>query len=60
MLGGDKVGEMTIIFKQHTADGEGSPRSRVFLPPYFKAEAMGKDSRQLQVLLGKNHVLLVV
>ena len=23
ILGGDKVGELTIIFKQHTADGEG-------------------------------------
>ena len=23
ILGGDKVGELTIIFKQHPADGEG-------------------------------------
>ena len=30
-----------------------SPRSRVFLPPYFKAEAMGKESRPLQVLSRK-------
>ena len=37
-----------------------SPRSRVFLPPYFKAEAMGKKSRQLQVLLGKNRLPFVV
>ena len=26
-------------------------------PPYFKAEAVKKSSRQLQVLLGKNHLL---
>ena len=39
-----------------------SRRSRVFLPPYFKAETMGnsKKSRQLQVLLGRNHLLFVV
>ena len=36
-----------------------SPRSRVFLPPYFKAEAMRKKSRQLQVLFGKNHLFVV-
>ena len=52
---------MTIIFKQHTADGEGLAEKQGVLPPYFiKAEAMGKESRPLQVLLGKNHVLFVV
>ena len=40
--------------------GSDSPRNRVFTPPYFKAEAVRKSSRQLQVLLGKNHLLFVV
>ena len=53
ILGGDKVGVMTIIFKQHSTNGEGIgsdlPRSRVFTPLYLKAEAVRKNSRQLQV-----------
>ena len=40
--------------------GSDSPRNRVFTPPYFKAEAVRKSSRQLQALLGKNHLLFVV
>ena len=39
-------------------------RKKIFLsfslpptPPYFKAEGVRKSSRQLQVLLGKNHLL---
>ena len=43
--------------------GSDSPRNKVFTPPYFKAEAVRevfKSSRQLQVLLGKNHILFVV
>ena len=61
VLGGDKVGVMTIIFKQQSLPTErDSARSRVFFPMYFKAEAVRKKSRQLQVLLGKNHLLFVV
>ena len=43
--------------------GSDLPRNKVFTPPYFKAEAVRevfKSSRQLQVLLGKNHLLFVV
>ena len=40
--------------------GSDSPRNSVFTPPYFKAEAVRKSSRQLQVLPGKNHLLFVV
>ena len=43
--------------------GSDSPRNKVFTPPYFKAEAVRevfKSSRQLQVLLGKNHLLFVI
>ena len=66
MLGGDKVNVMTLIFFQHSADREGhrerlaEKQHGVFIPPYFKAEAVRKSSRQLQVLLGKNHLLFVV
>ena len=36
-----------------------SPKSRMFTPQYFKAEAVRKNARQLLVLLGKNHLFIV-
>ena len=57
------MGVRTIVFTDSTCTlptERDSPRSRVFFPPYFKAEAVRKKSRQLQVLLGENHLLFVV
>ena len=62
LLGGDKVGVMAFTFKQH-CEGQRKrwgARSSVFIPLYFKAEAVRKNSHQLQILLGKNHPLFVL
>ena len=62
ILVGDKVGDMTVIFKQHTADGEGLAEKEGVPSNVLQggSNEEPKISRQLQVLLGKNHLLFVV
>ena len=56
---------MTFTWLSKTTGSEGQrgrygARRSVFPPPYFKAEAVKKISRQVQVLFGKSHLLYVV